>query len=712
MIPRIRLRMALVVPVTLLLALCVSSSPRVQAGDNLPVYTSAIEITGGRINIVAAVPDRNTGQMIEVPLPPGLLGPKMGKMLQTPLGVLMDDQWNNPDPKTGKIKRQEACDDPEKGAKRQVQDQVKKIGGSYSAYNISCNLATKGIVLVKQSGSVLYLSYQLLNNRLEFNATSPYTCNKEHGTPFCPNDPRFSVTFASEIWTVLRAPSICHMTSEPGTVNMHAVQIDSHNASADLARLFKPNEFMAAELAMQAAEKQQPLPVDDNLKELRDSAPCTDRNNPGYRVLAAFSALETVIDPARGIIFRITHPPIAPPRFQNVSLPYGSDTCKQGFVWRDAFPGDHVCVTPAMRRQAAADNANAASRRQPGGGAYGPDTCKQGFVWRGGNPADHVCVTPAIRSQTAADNSQASSRRALGNPQYPSFARPNITAQPVVAPGSSVQVNGQFFPATVDATVLSLSLERDTTSACNGGATELDWGKAGGQTRTDRLPPGGAGSCASRYQVTRLAPGTAYQFRARDCDLLTCSPWTPFLQFATEGGGATGIALTLDGGTPLGTATADGQGSFQANVTIPPGTPAGMHTLQARSGDANASVSIQVAAPAPSGGNARMVLTGSFFGETGCPTHPLPDYAQSITTDDTFSLFGSGFGPGTVTIFLDSPGGMALGSVGVAGDGSFCGAAFRGPPTSLLGSHTLNAVQNGAVQATIPVKVIRPDVVR
>ena len=28
-------------------------------------------------------------------------------------------------------------------------------------------------------------------------------------------------------------------------------------------------------------------------------------------------------------------------------LPYGPDTCKQGYVWRDAIPGDHVCVVPA-----------------------------------------------------------------------------------------------------------------------------------------------------------------------------------------------------------------------------------------------------------------------------------------------------------------------------------------------------------------------------
>ena len=42
---------------------------------------------------------------------------------------------------------------------------------------------------------------------------------------------------------------------------------------------------------------------------------------------------------------------------------YGPDTCTQGFVWRDAFSGDHVCVTPETRAQAAQDNQNADSRK-------------------------------------------------------------------------------------------------------------------------------------------------------------------------------------------------------------------------------------------------------------------------------------------------------------------------------------------------------------
>jgi hypothetical protein len=85
--------------------------------------------------------------------------------------------------------------------------------------------------------------------------------------------------------------------------------------------------------------------------------------------------------------------------------------CRPGFVWREALPGDYVCVTPVTRALAQRDNVAAASRRNPSGGPYGPDTCLSGFVWREATPNDHVCVTPATRAQTLADNSQAASRR-------------------------------------------------------------------------------------------------------------------------------------------------------------------------------------------------------------------------------------------------------------------------------------------------------------
>lgn len=90
------------------------------------------------------------------------------------------------------------------------------------------------------------------------------------------------------------------------------------------------------------------------------------------------------------------------------------DECIHGYVWREAFRGDRVCVTPETRRQAANDNRQAAARRDPGGGRYGQDTCRQGYVWREAGPNDRVCVTPAIRQAAAQDNAKAAQRIARG----------------------------------------------------------------------------------------------------------------------------------------------------------------------------------------------------------------------------------------------------------------------------------------------------------
>ncbi|MFI9508913.1 hypothetical protein [Nocardia sp. NPDC052566] len=88
------------------------------------------------------------------------------------------------------------------------------------------------------------------------------------------------------------------------------------------------------------------------------------------------------------------------------ALPYGPYTCAQGYVWRDAFDGDLVCVTPADRDIAHTENAQAVSHRSPTGGAYGPDTCNQGYVWRETRPSDHVCVEPGRRDRARVQNTE------------------------------------------------------------------------------------------------------------------------------------------------------------------------------------------------------------------------------------------------------------------------------------------------------------------
>jgi hypothetical protein len=94
-----------------------------------------------------------------------------------------------------------------------------------------------------------------------------------------------------------------------------------------------------------------------------------------------------------------------------------SDACPEGFVWREASPSDHVCVTPATRAQTLGDNAHAAERREPNGGAYGPETCRQGYVWREAFPGDYVCVGPEVRAQALFDNRRAKTRLATTSPQ-------------------------------------------------------------------------------------------------------------------------------------------------------------------------------------------------------------------------------------------------------------------------------------------------------
>jgi hypothetical protein len=86
-------------------------------------------------------------------------------------------------------------------------------------------------------------------------------------------------------------------------------------------------------------------------------------------------------------------------------------TCLDGFVWRQATPRDHVCVTPEVHAQTAGDNALAPTRTSATGGTFGPDLCVAGFVWRDALPGDRVCVTPATWQQVHDDNLTAGARR-------------------------------------------------------------------------------------------------------------------------------------------------------------------------------------------------------------------------------------------------------------------------------------------------------------
>src|SRR5215208_6409693 len=617
MITRIRRRIALLpVLAALALALFAAAAPRAQADDgNLPVYTSPIDVTGLKLQLQVAAPDRESGKPVAVTLPTGLLPPEMSALFATPLSAQIDQQWSAiKDPETGLTRREETCDGKD-GIKVQLQKEVKKIGSSYSAYDISCELASTGMLVVKQLDSSLLFGYTLTGNKVHFSATTPFTCSPDGGTFLCPNNPRFTVSFASQIVIEMRTPDLCHLAASNGLVYTQAVDITSNNFAAVVGQLIKGDDFFAAERAMEAAVKKTPLPLDAAFAKLRASDACTGKNPAVSRLLTAFRDFETEIDLRQGIIMRMSHVGIAKPAL-------------------DA----------------------------PNPGAAFPTM-----------------------------------------PTVPSFAPPMIaTSQPLVTAGNSVQVSGQYFPPNVNfATALPVSIDHGgygensviLGGVCFNGATEIEWGPAGGQLRVERIPGGPQGACAPKFDATGLTPGAAYQFRARDCDPITCSPWSAPLRVTTAKADANKgtVALTLDNGTALGTTTVDAQGKFEATVTTPAGTPAGSHALHAVNGDARAQVGIDVAAAgAPRKGS--ITIVGQLPGETGCPNHPL----SSAQVEDWFMMFGAGFAPGAVEIRIDSATGLLVGTVTANADGSFC-QKMTGVPYSQVGDHTLVAVQSGAV---------------
>lgn len=662
-----------------------------QAG-NLPIYTSPIDVTGLKLQLRVTAPDRDSGKPVEVALPVNLLGPKMNQLFATPLSTQMDQYWNViPDSKTGMTPRQTACDGKD-GIKQQVADQVAAKGKR--AYDISCNLASKGQLVVKQVGATMTLAYLLTNNTVSFASTSAQTCNSNNGSAFCPNDPRFTVHFATEIVTVVRTAGLCQVVAENGTVYVVAASFEAKNAAADVAKFLFGQDFLLGEVAMTNTVRRQPLPLDDSFKELRTSAACTGKTPGVSRVLTAFRDLEAVIDMRQGILLKASHSGI---------------------------------VAPTLDGSAAGSASN------------GPI------------------------------------------PSVPSFTRPMIaTSQPLVTAGNTIRISGQHFPLNVGrSTSLPVTMRHggygpNSTilgGVCFAGATELEWGPVGGAQRVQRLPGGAQGVCAAAYDASGLTPNTAYQFRVRDCDPITCSPWSPTLRASTEkadtqkgtvlltldSGASAGNAIqghatpnthntgavssgkvlvntstnvrtrpvldtrtgsatsatrgeflgALGGGTPLGSTSVDARGNFETTITIPAGTSIGAHTIHAVNGDAMADVTIQVTAGGATG-KASIMMVGLLKGETGCPNHPI----SSTQTDSFFTLFGAGFvAGGTVAIHLDSAAGSTLGTAVVRPDGSIC-QQIPSAPGNKAGGHTLVAVQSGATVAQTAVTFVLPSIVR
>jgi hypothetical protein len=294
----------------------VGGSVRAQQCDGcLPVFTSAIDVTGLPLLLRAAVPDRETGHLVDAGLPNGLFGPEMTKLFSTPLSAVFDRFWNTPNPNSGISLRDDACNRPD-GIVANVKKAVADLGPGFSAYDIVCNLASAGLMLMNRPAVRTTMAYLLTNNVVSFSVTTPFTCNPNHGNPLCPNDPRFSVHFSVELAEdlVMSSRGICDLAaSREATVFVPSASIDKENFTASVAGLFAGQGFVAAEVAITNTTRQAPLPLAKGLEELRASPVCDGSVPQLALVNRAFLTTELDVDPPRGIILRATHAGIGTP---------------------------------------------------------------------------------------------------------------------------------------------------------------------------------------------------------------------------------------------------------------------------------------------------------------------------------------------------------------------------------------------------------------
>jgi hypothetical protein len=75
------------------------------------------------------------------------------------------------------------------------------------------------------------------------------------------------------------------------------------------------------------------------------------------------------------------------------ALAQAEDGCIPGYWPRNLRPGDDVCVTTQTAVRLAWENSQDFDLHDPNG-AYGPLSCKQGYVWRDAFDGDGICVTP------------------------------------------------------------------------------------------------------------------------------------------------------------------------------------------------------------------------------------------------------------------------------------------------------------------------------
>jgi len=636
------------------------------------------DITGNPLQVHLRFPDKETGSLIELPIPVAQLSPQAQQLLTTPLNQWLDQYWSGTPDGNGKTVRDRSCDTAKDATAKAIHDAT-----GQTAHDISCNFATTGALGAKVAGSELVLSYQLAGNAVSFYVTTPDACvlGVCVGLP-AGADPKFSVTFDTELVIAIDIPTEpCKLTGKGAAVFTHNASIDSGNLSGDLIKdansivTFVGGAGIFPPAQDRINREVQPIKVDLSGYLGQLSGGCDMARSQGFR------QFDTVVDADRSTLtFRLSHP---------------------------------------------LDDA------------------------------------PTLRDPTTDPNAVAS------------LYSPTIGAgQSQVKAGGQLALTGSYFHGS-QTTHLHIDWY-DGSQAGQPKESQVEWGPLGAPVTHDGKPRQYYDT-ENFFDANNLRPNTTYQFRVRNCDQVTCSPWSAWLVMKTAAQGSDVVAVYLDATTTankISSATVLPDGTFSTSVTIPSTTAPGQHSLSAVVSAASqvalsassaalipANITTAPAANvpgsngsntaptsglvAPGAGLPATTATGSNSSSTALvnpsniglvqpgandqvasttitvlsgtqaaqPTITIIDpttnaVLQSVVEFYTFTLRGEGFAPGQVTVSLDSVGGQLIGTTTAGSDGAFV-AQFR-MPASVSGPHILvaNQVASGqTIQAKVSVRI-------
>jgi len=519
-------------------------------------------------------------------------------------------------------------------------------GAHAQAYNINCQTEPQGLLVAHIlhswedqfgftiTGTRLHLDYDVPLNAVSFSVAAASTCNDSSLT--CPQDPVFTVVF--DVHLVINADSVNESTlflppatSQAGSIVLSA--IDGGDHTQEIVSAYKDMINSIGKDVIVAVATGGTLGAADLAQDVGQFlAQVAD-----IEITAVLNAhLRDLISANLNI---------------NISNALGTAVQHSGQDFGALFNDLAAHGSDFSTLTVSAGNDDS-------------------LIFRLTDPAPGK---PGVHNKPADLNSQ------------PSIIAPSIgVAQPQVKQGDKIQVLGQFFPFTY---VTRLVIDWDRNVFGNQTQSELRWGPQGGAV-TDLT------TSDFSFEADNLTPNTIYVFQVRECDLITCSPFSDPLLATTQAKGSDSVAFRLDSPSVLvlGTATIGNDGSFAGFATIPLTTTTGSHSLEATVGNAAAVTTISVCSV--SGCQPALGLVNPDNG-----TLEAPGSVVQISTP--VRLRGNNFTAGqTVSVTIDTLQGTQLGTTTVGSDGTF-DATFTMPSTT-VGSHTLIAAQTGGASSPSP----------